>query len=77
MLKQFEGLSTPLVADACVRLGVGARVAPVGVAAGSSGRVVRATGTGGGGGGCFRCGTTGAWTCSWRRTGRRGTGTCW
>ncbi|MFE7526072.1 RraA family protein [Kitasatospora sp. NPDC057542] len=33
MLKAFEGLSTPLVADACVRLGVGLRVAPVGVAA--------------------------------------------
>ena len=67
MLKQFEGLSTPLVADACVRLGVGARVAPVGVAAVTAGARVA----------CFRCGTTGAWTCSWRRTGRRGTGTCW
>ncbi|MEV7020783.1 RraA family protein [Kitasatospora sp. NPDC093558] len=32
MLKEFEGLSTPLVADACVRLGVGVRAAPVGVA---------------------------------------------
>ncbi|MFI9158642.1 RraA family protein [Kitasatospora aureofaciens] len=37
MLKQFEGLSTPLVADACVRLGVGVRVAPVGVAAVTAG----------------------------------------
>ncbi|MET9179329.1 RraA family protein [Kitasatospora aureofaciens] len=37
MLKEFEGLSTPLVADACVRLGVGARVAPVGVAAVTAG----------------------------------------
>lgn len=33
MLKAFAELSTPLVADACVRLGVGLRVAPVGVAA--------------------------------------------
>ncbi|MEU9078988.1 RraA family protein [Kitasatospora sp. NPDC048538] len=32
MLKEFEGLSTPLVADACVRLGVALRAAPVGVA---------------------------------------------
>ncbi|MFF2143343.1 RraA family protein [Kitasatospora sp. NPDC058190] len=31
MLKAFEGLSTPLVADACVRVGVGLRAAPVGV----------------------------------------------
>ncbi|MFJ7907998.1 RraA family protein [Kitasatospora sp. NPDC096204] len=33
MLKAFAELSTPLVADACVRLGVGLRVAPTGVAA--------------------------------------------
>ncbi|MER7751787.1 RraA family protein [Kitasatospora sp. NPDC097643] len=33
MLKGFAGLSTPLVADACVRLGVGVRAAPVGVGA--------------------------------------------
>ncbi|MFG2908187.1 RraA family protein [Kitasatospora sp. NPDC048286] len=32
MLKAFAELSTPLVADACVRLGVGLRVAPAGVA---------------------------------------------
>ncbi|MET8542977.1 RraA family protein [Kitasatospora sp. NPDC004799] len=31
MLKAFAELSTPLVADACVRLGVGVRVAPAGV----------------------------------------------
>ncbi|MEU9043930.1 MULTISPECIES: RraA family protein [unclassified Kitasatospora] len=31
MLKEFAGLSTPVVADACVRLGVGVRAAPVGV----------------------------------------------
>ncbi|MFD8752594.1 RraA family protein [Kitasatospora sp. NPDC059577] len=31
MLKGFEGLSTPLVADACVRLGVELRAAPTGV----------------------------------------------
>ncbi|MQS14543.1 RraA family protein [Streptomyces kaniharaensis] len=31
MLKEFEGLSTPLVADACVRLGVELRAAPAGV----------------------------------------------
>ncbi|MFE4515079.1 RraA family protein [Kitasatospora sp. NPDC056783] len=31
MLKAFEELSTPLVADACVRLGVAVRVAPTGV----------------------------------------------
>ncbi|MFJ8625299.1 RraA family protein [Kitasatospora sp. NPDC093550] len=31
MLKEFAGLSTPLVADACVRVGVGVRVAPAGV----------------------------------------------
>lgn len=33
MLKAFAELSTPLVADACVRLGVEPRVAPVGVGA--------------------------------------------
>ncbi|MFE7589564.1 RraA family protein [Kitasatospora sp. NPDC057512] len=33
MLKAFAELSTPLVADACVRLGVGVRVAPAGVGA--------------------------------------------
>ncbi|MER7671071.1 RraA family protein [Kitasatospora sp. NPDC096128] len=33
MQKEFEGLSTPLVADACVRLGVGVRAAPAGVGA--------------------------------------------
>ncbi|MFG2912237.1 RraA family protein [Kitasatospora sp. NPDC048298] len=33
MLKAFAELSTPLVADACVRLGVGLRAAPTGVAA--------------------------------------------
>ncbi|MEU6238955.1 RraA family protein [Kitasatospora sp. NPDC047058] len=33
MLKRFAELSTPLVADACVRLGVELRVAPAGVAA--------------------------------------------
>ncbi|WP_316527065.1 RraA family protein [Kitasatospora brasiliensis] len=32
MLKAFAELSTPLVADACVRLGVEVRVAPVGIA---------------------------------------------
>ncbi|MET8626146.1 RraA family protein [Kitasatospora sp. NPDC004669] len=32
MLKAFEGLSTAVVADACVRVGVGLRAAPVGVA---------------------------------------------
>ncbi|MFD8701874.1 RraA family protein [Kitasatospora sp. NPDC059648] len=37
MLKQFEGLSTPLVADACVRLGAGLRAAPVGVGAVTAG----------------------------------------
>ncbi|MFG2842775.1 RraA family protein [Kitasatospora sp. NPDC048296] len=31
MLKAFEGLSTAVVADACVRVGVGLRAAPVGV----------------------------------------------
>ncbi|MEE1821736.1 RraA family protein [Streptomyces sp. BE20] len=33
MMKRFAELSTPLVADACVRLGVEVRVAPAGVAA--------------------------------------------
>nr|BFD93840.1 demethylmenaquinone methyltransferase [Kitasatospora sp. Xyl93] len=37
MLKEFSELSTPLVADACVRLGVGLRVAPAGVGAVVSG----------------------------------------
>ncbi|MGW3073102.1 RraA family protein [Kitasatospora sp. NPDC001132] len=37
MLKAFAELSTPLVADACVRLGVGLRVAPAGVAAVAAG----------------------------------------
>lgn len=31
MMSLFEGLSTPLVADACVRAGVQARVAPLGI----------------------------------------------
>jgi regulator of RNase E activity RraA len=31
MLKAFDGLSTAVVADACVRVGVGLRAAPVGV----------------------------------------------
>jgi len=33
MLENFEGLSTPLVADACLRMGVPLRVAPPGIAA--------------------------------------------
>src|ERR1700759_5392957 len=33
MLTEFEGLSTPLVADACVRAGVPLRVAPPGIIA--------------------------------------------
>ncbi|MFH9350247.1 RraA family protein [Kitasatospora sp. NPDC017646] len=37
MMKQFEGLSTPLVADACVRLGVAVRAAPAGVGAVTAG----------------------------------------
>ena len=31
MMNEFEDLSTPLIADACVRLGVQARVAPLGI----------------------------------------------
>ncbi len=31
MTSEFEDLSTPLIADACVRLGVSARVAPLGI----------------------------------------------
>ncbi|SOB81551.1 RraA family protein [Streptomyces sp. 1331.2] len=42
MLKEFAGLSTAVVADACVRLGVGLRAAPVGV----SGAVVGARAAG-------------------------------
>ncbi|MDH6706106.1 hypothetical protein P3T27_002829 [Kitasatospora sp. MAA19] len=37
MLKEFAGLSTPVVADACVRLGVELRAAPVGVVAVTAG----------------------------------------
>ena len=33
MLMEFHGLSTPLVADACVRAGVPLRVAPPGIGA--------------------------------------------
>lgn len=33
MLMEFGGLSTPLVADACVRTGVPLRVAPPGIGA--------------------------------------------
>ena len=33
MLMEFDGLSTPLVADACVRAGVPLRVAPPGIGA--------------------------------------------
>ncbi|WP_030246766.1 RraA family protein [Streptomyces sp. NRRL S-350] len=37
MLKEFADLSTPVVADACLRVGVGLRAAPVGVAAVTAG----------------------------------------
>ena len=40
MLERFAGLSTPLVADACIRRGVPLRVAPPGVAAVGSGRPI-------------------------------------
>ena len=40
MLEDFAGLSTPLVADACIRRGVPLRVAPPGVAAVGSGRPI-------------------------------------
>src|SRR5262249_62292778 len=40
MLESFAGLSTPLVADACIRRGVPLRVAPPGVAAVGSGRPI-------------------------------------
>jgi 4-hydroxy-4-methyl-2-oxoglutarate aldolase len=40
MLENFAGLSTPLVADACLRRGVPLRVAPPGVAAVVSGRPI-------------------------------------
>jgi regulator of RNase E activity RraA len=40
MLESFAGLSTALVADACIRLGVPLRVAPPGVAAVVSGRPI-------------------------------------
>ena len=40
MLESFAGLSTPLVADACIRRGVPLRVAPPGVAAVVSGRPI-------------------------------------
>jgi hypothetical protein len=33
MLTEFGGLSTPLVADACIRAGVPLRVAPPGIGA--------------------------------------------
>lgn len=38
MLKEFAELSTPLVADACVRLGLPLRVAPAGIRAVTAGR---------------------------------------
>jgi 4-hydroxy-4-methyl-2-oxoglutarate aldolase len=38
MLENFEGLSTPLVADACIRRGVPLRIAPPGIAAVVPGR---------------------------------------
>ncbi|MEU3916331.1 RraA family protein [Streptomyces sp. NPDC029721] len=38
MLKEFAELSTPLIADACVRTGVPLRAAPAGIAAVPSGR---------------------------------------
>ena len=40
MLRAFDDLSTPLVADACVRTGVPVRAAPSGI-----GSVVAATGS--------------------------------
>ena len=40
MLENFAGLSTPLVADACLRMGVPLRVAPPGIAAVVPGRPI-------------------------------------
>jgi 4-hydroxy-4-methyl-2-oxoglutarate aldolase len=40
MLESFAGLSTPLVADACLRCGVPLRVAPAGIAAVAPGSVI-------------------------------------
>ena len=40
MLENFTGLSTPLVADACLRMGVPLRVAPPGIAAVVPGRPI-------------------------------------
>ena len=60
MLNAFADLSTPLVADACVRSDVPLRAAPPGIGASSPG-------TGSRDARCRR-GTTAAWTCSWRRS---------
>ncbi|MEV5767685.1 hypothetical protein AB0L34_24390 [Micromonospora sp. NPDC052213] len=66
MPERFADLSTPLIADACVRLGVPRRAAPAGIRAVVPGH--RLAG---------RVATTAASTCSWRRTRARPPETCW
>ena len=69
MLESFADLSTPLVADACVRCEVPLRAAPPGIRPVVPGHRSRATH-------CRRA-TTAAWTCSWRRWPGLSTVTSW
>ena len=70
MLEAFADLSTPLVADACLRCSVPLQAAPSGirpVVAGLRGSLA----------GFCQCGTTAAWTCSWRYLAGHKPATCW
>jgi 4-hydroxy-4-methyl-2-oxoglutarate aldolase len=71
MLKAFADLSTPLVADACVRSDVPLRAAPRRLASARS-----FPDTGSPDARCRR-GTTAAWMCSWRRCAGPNKVTCW
>ena len=63
MVEEFAELSTPLVADACLRCDVPLRAADPGIQA-------RSCPASGSPGESCRCGTTAAWTCSWRHSER-------
>lgn len=60
LARRFAGLSTPLLADASLRLGVELRLAPPTVRPVERGIPWPAA--------PFRCGTTGVWTSSSRRS---------
>ena len=69
MLMEFGGLSTPLVADACVRTGVPLRVAPPGIGAVIPGQRIA--------GRALRPATTAALMCSWKPSAAQRMATSW